>query len=217
MQPYFFPYMGYWQLINAVDKFIILDDVNYIKKGWINRNRINMDDREYMFTLPIKNVSQNKKINEVEIYRDQRVINKILRSFECCYSRSEYFDDNFEFIKKLITYEDNNLSKYLEYHIREMCKYLEIDTEIIVLSQVYNNKLLKGQDRIIDICCTFNADEYINPIGGKKLYSKKEFEHNGIKLNFLDSKSENMYSIIDCMVSFGRCKLRTMLSEYELL
>ena len=72
MQPYFFPYIGYFQLINAVDKFIILDDVNYIKKGWINRNRILLNGKDYLFTIPCEKISQNKLINEVEVIKDEK-------------------------------------------------------------------------------------------------------------------------------------------------
>lgn len=185
MQPYFMPYIGYWQLINEVDVFIILDDVNYIKKGWINRNRILINGQEGYFILPIVKASQNKKINELEIFNPQASKEEIWKKIELSYKKSWQYQDISDIIREVILYDDVNISRYIENSIKQMCSLLNIETEILVSSKIAKDNSLKAQERIIDICKTIGGDYYINPIGGKELYDAKSFCSHGIKLNFL--------------------------------
>ena len=227
MQPYFFPYIGYFQLINAVDKFIIFDDVNYIKKGWINRNRILLQGQEYMFTVPLKKASQNKKINELEISYELNWRNKLLRTIEIAYRRAPLFNDLFPLIIEIISVNENNLSGFLTNSIMKLNAYLNIDTEISKTSDNYVTEKLKGQDKILEICRQEKADEYVNPIGGKDLYNKNEFHERGIKLHLLETdefKYERcgqnfipFLSIIDVMMFNSVNSIKEMLKKYTLL
>lgn len=100
MQPYLFPYIGYFQLLNAVDMFVVFDDVNFIKKGWINRNNILVNRQKYLFTVPLKDASQNKLIKEVQI-ADDGWQEKFLKTVAQSYKKAEFFDEAFALIEKL--------------------------------------------------------------------------------------------------------------------
>jgi hypothetical protein len=185
MQPYLFPYIGYFQLINLVDKFVLLDDVNFINRGWINRNRILVNDEEHIFTIPLKDVSQNKLISETFIVDDEKWKLKMLKTFEMAYKKAPYFKDIFPLISEIIMNKERNIAKYVNHSIIEINHYINIKTEIESSSHKYNNMHLKAEEKIIDICKTEVAGEYINPIGGTELYSVETFLKNNIKLNFL--------------------------------
>ncbi|NLY76517.1 MAG: WbqC family protein [Tissierellia bacterium] len=227
MQPYFFPYIGYWQLINAVDKYIIYDDVNYIKRGWVNRNRILVNGQARLINLKIHKASQNILINETKILIDPIYNKKLLKTIEHSYKKAPYYNEIFPIIERIILQEDENLARYLEFSIKEICKYLCIDTEIIISSSLNKNNHLKGQEKIIEICKILGADEYYNPIGGKELYSYEDFLNEGIKLNFLQTRTVNYkqfdndfvpnLSIIDVMMFNSVDEIKKMLHDYEIL
>lgn len=227
MQPYFFPYIGYWQLLNAVDKYVIYDDVNYINRGWINRNNILMSDKSKMINLPLKHASQNSLINEIEIFEDKKKKEKLLKTIEMVYRKSTYYDVVFPMIESIINYEERNLSRYLQHSINQINKYLSINTELILSSTINKNNILKGEDKIIEICNILQADEYYNSIGGQELYSYEKFMDNGIKLKFLKAnivkyrqfnyKFIPNLSIIDVMMFNSIEDIKKMLDEYELL
>lgn len=181
MQPYFLPYIGYFQLINSVDKFVIYDDVNYIKKGYINRNNILINGKTHTFTLELIKASQNKKINEIEIGANKE---KIFRTIEMAYKKAPVYNEISSLLKNIILYDNHKLSSYLENSIVAICKYLDIKTEIFLSSNIDKNNSLKGEDKIIEICKLLNADEYVNPPGGKDLYKSDNFKINNIKLQF---------------------------------
>lgn len=227
MQPYFFPYIGYWQLINAVEKYVIFDDVNYIKGGWINRNHILMNGESKLISIRLHNASQNKLINQVEVVDDHIYINKLLKSLESNYRKAPCFSNAFPIIKNVIKQDETNLSQYLKFAIEEVCKYLSINTEILVSSNIKKNAELRGQDKIIEICKELGADKYINAIGGQKLYTQRAFKTEGIELKFLKTGDikYNQYknefipnlSIIDVMMFNEPKEIITMLNNYELL
>ena len=114
MQPYFMPYIGYWQLINAVDIFVILDDVNYIKKGWINRNRILINGQEKFFIIPLEKVSQNKKINELDIFQPGQTKKDLWKKIELSYKRADEYDNAAKLLKRVIDEGSIKISKYIE-------------------------------------------------------------------------------------------------------
>lgn len=227
MQPYFFPYIGYWQLINAVDKYVIFDDVNYINRGWINRNRILIDKKAGMINLKLQGASQNKLINEIEILDDPAESKKILKTLESCYRRAPYYNTAIQLIESIISHEEKNLAKYLINSIKQICRYASIETEILVSSSIKKDNSLKGQDKILEICRLLEADEYINAIGGRMLYSHDAFEANNISLKFLQplispyKQFGNEFvpglSIIDVMMFNPPEKIKAMLGEYELV
>jgi len=227
MQPYFFPYIGYWQLINAVDTFVIYDDVNYIKQGWINRNKILENGVAKYFNLLLKKASSNKLINEIAIIDDSKTKKKMLKRLHSCYCNAPYFNESYAIIKKIIYYENNSLSNYLKNHIEKICDYLTINTKIIMSSDLKKDNSLRKQNKILEICQILNEKIYINPIGGKELYKKQEFSYKNISLFFLDTKSINYkqfsnefvpnLSIIDILMFNSEEKVKKLLEEYTLL
>ncbi len=188
MQPYFFPYIGYFQLIAAVDKFVIYDDVNYIKRGWINRNNILVNNQSFLFSIPLISASQNSKINEIKISEDVNWKSKLLKTIELSYKKAPYYQSVFTVLEKVLKGNHEFISQLNTEVIIEVCNYLKIDSKIQVTSTIYGNSNLKGSDRLIDICRIENAKTYINAIGGEKLYNKDVFKQFGIDLFFLNVK-----------------------------
>lgn len=227
MQPYFFPYIGYWQLMNCVDTYIIYDDVNYIKGGWINRNRILINGQPSYFNVQMKGASPLKKINEVEVSDDQVFKRKMLATLKMSYSNAPYFDEIFPLLNDIILNDESNLAKYLEYSIRKIAQYLDINTNIIVSSSIEKNNELKGKEKVLHICNILGANDYINAIGGQELYDYESFEKMGIQLNFLKTNNINYnqynnefvpcLSIIDVLMFNSKEKVKLMLNDYELI
>lgn len=185
MQPYFVPYIGYWQLINAVDLYVIYDDVNYIKGGWINRNRLLINEEAKYFNVQLDGASSNKLINEIGISRNENVIKKNLRIIEAAYGKAPYFKNVYPIIKEILLFETTNLSDYLVNSIEKICQYLCIKTRIIRSSDIPKNNKLHGQEKVLEICKILGAKEYYNAIGGKELYNYSAFKKEGIDLKFL--------------------------------
>lgn len=187
-QPYLFPYIGYFQVINYVDKYIILDDVNYINKGWINRNRILLCNHEHLFTVPLLNASQNKLISEICLVSDPKWKSKFLKTIETAYKKAPEFKKAFPLIEGIINNEDINLSDYISYSLKQLCNYLEIVTPIISSSVPYNTRLLKSQDKILEICRQEGAETYVDTSGATELYKHDAFRNKGMRLEFLKAK-----------------------------
>ena len=227
MQPYFFPYIGYWQLLNAVDKYVIYDDVNYIKGGWINRNRILINKEAKYFNVKLNGASPNKLINEVEISNDNIWQKKLLKTVEENYKKAPFFKEVFPIIEKIIENDEKNLAKYLEFSIKEICKYLDIKTELILSSDLKKDNSLKGKDKVIAICKELKGIEYYNAIGGQELYSFEEFKSNGIELKFLKTEEINYQqfsnefvpylSSLDVMMFNSKEKVKEFLNNYSLV
>ena len=226
MQPYIFPYIGYFQLINAVDKFVIFDDVNYKNKGWINRNNILLNGNPYRFTIPVSKGSQNKFINEIEISSDIKWEEKFFRTLTASYKKAPFFEETISIIKKVIKSDIRSLSNLLRFSILETIDYLSIETEIVESASIYNNCKLKGQERIIDICIEENAQSYINLSGGVNIYDEKKFKSHGIELYFLKTNEVNYIqfsdefipnlSIIDIMMFNDKETIKSFLKSYSL-
>ena len=224
MQPYFLPYIGYWQLINAVDKFVIFDDVNYINKGFINRNKILVNDEPFRFTLELMGVSQNKLINEIQIGNNS---NKILKTIENNYKNSPYFKNIFPLLEDIFHHPKKNLAKFIGYSLEKISNHLHIDTKLIYSSEIEKNNNLKNQEKIIDICKKLNAKEYINLIGGRELYKEEEFILKNIKLYFIDTAITKYYqfsskftpslSIIDIMMFNKNIEIIKMINNFKLI
>lgn len=224
MQPYFVPYIGYWQLLNLVDKYVIYDDVNFIKGGWINRNRILLNNQVAYFNIPMIGASSNKKINEVLVNNDVRLAEKNKRRIESAYSKAPYYAEVKLLLDNILDNKSDNLAEYITASIRMICDYLDIDTEIIVSSELDKNNDLTAQDKVIDICKRLNATEYYNAVGGMELYSYEEFRRNNISLNFLKTNNitykqfqdefEGNLSIIDVLMFNSKEQVKQLLNEY---
>jgi len=227
MQPYIFPYIGYFQLIKAVDKFVIYDDVNFINRGWINRNRILVNGKDSLFTIPLKEASQNKLINEIEVNWDDAWKSKWLKTLEQSYKKAPFFQQVKPIIEQTLGQEKAIFSEIIVENLKLINAYLGITTEIIPSSAIYQNIELKAQNRILDICLQEKANHYINPIGGIELYQKEVFEEKGIQLNFIKSKPvqypqlKNEFvpwlSILDVLMFNSVEQIQTFLDSYELV
>lgn len=216
IQPYLFPHIGYWQLFQEVDKFVILDDVNYIKKGWINRNRIIVNGKEHLFVVPVKEASQNKLIRDLEL-DNKKWQNDFIKTLEYSYKKAPFFNQSFGMIKDCLMNNERNLSKHILNSFLVINKYLGIDVEIIESSSIYHSPF-KSADKIIDICIMEKATNYINSIGGTDLYSGEMFNLHGIKLNFLKCKeSLSRLSVIDVLMNNSQDDTKKMITQYELL
>ena len=227
MQPYLFPYIGYFQLLNSVDKFVIADDFQWRKGGWINRNRILLNNKAFMLTLSLKRRSHYDNILQFEIWPDQRNRKDLLNKIHAAYIKSPYFSTVFPLLKNIVLNGEVNLTEYIKNSLEQICAYLEIDMQFILSSKLKKNHDLRGIDRALEICRVMNAEIFINPIGGINLYDKNVFAAKGITIYFLKT-NEIKYkqfgkefisslSIIDVMMFNSKKDILKMLHEYELL
>ena len=222
-QPKLLPYIGYWQLIYAVDTFVIYDDVNFVKRSFINYNSILINKQQKKFTLELIGASQNKLINEIKVGENS---NKILRTLELNYKKKPYYNLALPVLREIFCQKEKNLAKFIGYSIKKIFKYLEIDKKFIYSSQIDKNNNLKGQFKIIDICQKLNAKQYINAIGGKSLYDREKFLSKGINFNFIETnftKHKNLnnfnanLSIIDIMMNYSKNEILDILNSYKLV
>ena len=227
MQPYFFPYIGYFQLINAVDKFIFYDDVNFINKGWINRNKILLNGKDHFFTLPLKSASQNKLINQIEICENN---NKIIKTIKHAYSKAIYFEDVLPLIRQVIDKIDEmkSISKIAEISVKLVTEYLNINRIFYTSSEDFKfSQDLHGEKRIIAICKKIGADTYINPSGIKGFYNHENFKENGIRLFYIENNIKpyrqfnndfiSHLSIIDVLMFNSIEDVNILLDDYKLI
>ena len=188
MQPYLFPYIGYFQLIKNVDEFIIYDNIQFTKKGWINRNRILVNGKDSYLTLPLKKDSDYLDINERfladgwQIER-KRMLNRLLES----YRRAPFFNEVFPLLESALMYQDKQLFNFIMNSLRLTCEYLAIKTPFIISSQLSIDHDLKSSEKVLALCKARNTTIYINPIGGMELYKKEEFKNKGVELKFIKS------------------------------
>jgi hypothetical protein len=224
MQPYFLPYIGYWQLIHAVDKFVLYDDVNYIKGGWINRNNILANGKKQRFTIRLDDSSSFKLIKEIGILDD---FIKFQKTIQMNYHKAPYFDAVMRIIAEIIGFDKSDTGKFIYNSVRVIADYLGITTELLLSSDLDKDNSLKAQDKVIDICKKLGASEYYNAIGGTDLYSVDVFGENGIDLKFIQTRFtpytqfKNEFvaglSILDIMMFNDAETIQKMLGEYSLV
>tara|TARA_B100002052_G_scaffold290868_1_gene310057 strand:- start:1851 stop:2543 length:693 start_codon:yes stop_codon:yes gene_type:complete len=230
MQPYIFPYIGYFQLINAVDKFVFYDDVKFIKKGFINRNYVLVNNSKKMFTVPCNKISQNKNISEIFVQPEPKRINKILSMIEHSYKKAPYYPKIFPIIESVFLKigQSITISRLAILSIKEVCDYLKINCCFEVSSEFYPETKNKGKiERIIKIASLNHAITYINMIGGKDIYDKEYFFSEGIKLNFLKTNKiiykqfeDNFHpllSIIDVLMFNSKEEVKKMVNNYQII
>ncbi len=225
MQPYLFPYLGYFQLIRAVDTFVVYDDVNFIKGGWINRNYILAQSNRQLFTIPLKGASPNRLINGIEVcgVRNKKNIDTIRQ----CYNKAPQFSDVFPLIENILMQTEQNLARFLDFGLRRVCNYLDLHPRWYISSTFKKDNNLKGQEKILAICEELKITHYINAPGGRSIYDKDVFTSRGIKLSFIQPKTvaysqfgnefvPNL-SIIDVMMFNSKKQCAKLLEEYELV
>ncbi len=192
MQPYFCPHIGYFQLVNAVDIFVFYDDVQYIKRGYINRNTLSNNIR---FTVPVSNASTKNKINEVNINWENIFFDKFQKTLQTVYGKLKNFNNINSMVELLFKDKPRSISELAINSIKTFSRYLDIQTKFLKSSEIDYDKLDNKALNLINICKSQNCNHYINSIGGKNLYKKDFFYDNDIKLNFLKGQVGN--SIID--------------------
>jgi len=229
MQPYIFPYLGYFQLVSAVDKFIFFDDVNFIKKGWINKNKILQHNKILNFTVPLISASQNRKINEIQLYNYQNWRKEFILKIDFCYKKSPNFIQIRALLKHILYMKEFEfISTLAETSVKSICSYLGLNTKFLNSSNlVYNRIDTNGQQKIININKLLNASHYINSINGKSLYENKIFSKYEIKLNFIKmcdivyhQNNPNFFfsnlSIVDILMFNSISQIKCFLNNFKL-
>lgn len=224
MQPYLLPYIGYFQLMKSVDAFVIYDNIQYTKKGWINRNRFLRDGEDVLFSIPLCRDSDYLDVRQRTIASDFDP-RKLLNQFRAAYRRAPYFTAGIETLERVLENEQRNLFGFIFDSIRVVCDRLDIGTRIIVSSTLDVDHSLRGKDKVQAICRAMAADTYINPIGGQELYDRTEFSDQGICLQFLRSGNVEYaqlgapfvpsLSIIDILMFNPSEKIQQFLAEYH--
>jgi hypothetical protein len=228
MQPYFLPCIGYFQLLSSVDKFVIYDNIQFTKKGWINRNRLLLNGADEYFTLPLRKASDYLNVNQRELADSFEVDSiKLLRTIKQRYSKAPHSDQINPLLELILTYKDKNLFNFIFNALNEIMNYLDIETEILISSKIPINHDLKSEDKVIAICKSLKATEYINAIGGLDLYSKSKFLENEIDLKFIkscsieymqyDNKFVPWLSILDVLYFNSKEKTKEYLQQYTMV
>lgn len=222
MQPYFFPYIGYFQLMHAVDTFVFFDDVQYIDRGWVNRNRIPLAGKAAWLTMPVAHAARTLAINQRRYLLDVGA-KQIHQKLDAAYPRRRGVVEA-ELIAELIDFSDPNVANYNANLLTRIAAALEIDCNFLKSSAILGQCSLRGVERLVEICTRLEARQYINPIGGMALYEPRRFAAAGIDLGFISTTSQPStgptgaihYSIIDTLIRSGRSGTRSMLGEYEI-
>lgn len=225
MQPYFFPYLGYFQLMAAVDFFLIFDDVHFIKKGWIHRNYILLNQAAHPFTLPIQKMSQNRLILDHERANPKETVEQQLLLLYHAYHKAPYYAEVMPHLERMLRNEEPNVARYLGHQLETIRDYLGLDTVIHYTSSFENEDHLKKEARLLDLCNRFDAHHYINPIGGKALYDDETFERAGVHLEFLEMQPLSYrqfgdvfvpnLSIIDVLMFNPRARVQQLLDTHS--
>lgn len=228
MQPYFFPYIGYFQLMNAVDEFVVYDNIEYTKKGWINRNRILVNGRGTYISVPLKKDSDYLDIRERRLANSwpierSKFANRITES----YRQAPQFERAYPIVEQCLFFDDANLFNFLFNSLRRIHDYIGIKTPLIVSSTLPIDHALKAEQKVIAICKARQVDTYVNPIGGTALYDKEKFRNEGIALHFLKTEEVRYpqaadsfipsLSIIDVMMYNSREEIFPLLALFQLV
>ncbi len=230
MQPYFMPYIGYFQLINAVDKFVIYDEIEFSKRGWIHRNRFLMNGKPTYFTIGLKKASDylpvvQRELSEQYLTKDRR---KILAQLQNNYRKAPQFNSVFPIIQACLNHPSTNLFEYIFNAIKQICVYIGVTTPLIVSSTVTAaDASLKNKERVIDLVKCLEGDTYINPSGGVDLYDKAEFANEGIDLQFMKANNveypqfkhefQPFLSIVDVLMFNSVEEVQNLLQEYTVI
>lgn len=227
MQPYFFPYIGYFQLLNMVDKYVIYDTAMFSNNKWGFRNRILINGEPGFFRIKTLKASQNKQFNEIKISNDIETKEKIIHNLEYSYAKAPHYSEVMPMLEQFMMADYDNLSEYNVESNRLICNYLGIKTQILLFSELDYDIEQKRQYRIFDVCKILGGNEYINAIGGTELYDFEEFRENGIELAFLKTGDIRYpqfggefvpnLSIIDVMMFNSVPEIQDMLNQYTLI
>lgn len=228
MQPYLFPYLGYFQLLACVDKFVVYDDVAFIKQGWIHRNRILLRGKPHLFTVPVAHGSSFRSIRDTMIAANEwpRWRKRALDTIAQAYARAPHFERTYHLVERTLTLESNSIAELARSSVENVKLMLGLNAELRNSSTMYDNAVLKGQARVLDICRRENAREYVNPVCGRPLYSREAFVQQGLELRFLQAELHPYpqgsgpfvpgLSVIDALMFNGRDELLALLARSRL-
>ncbi len=229
MQPYFFPYIGYFQLIKYVDKMVIYDEIEYTKQSWINRNQILLNHQAHFFSIGIQKASDYLPINQRKLSEQflKKGSKKILAQIENAYRKAPFFKSTFELVKECFYCVHTNLFEYIFFSIQQVCQYLEIQTPLIISSNLDFDNGLKREQKVIAIVQSIDGKKYINPIGGKDLYDSEDFLKEEIRLYFLKTQPivypqfgktfQAFLSIIDVLMFNPLERVQHFLNQFSLI
>ena len=228
MQPYFLPYIGYFHLINSVDEFVIYDNIQYTKRGWINRNRILVNGSDKILTLPLKKDSDYLDVKDrflADSWDKEKI--KMLNQIKSVYKKSPYYNKVLPIINSIFKLPNTNLFEFILGSLHLLNSYLRINTKITISSNINIDHTLKSKDKVIAICKNLNADTYVNAIGGQELYDVQDFKNKGLDLKFIKSPPLNYkqynnefvpwLSILDVLMFNRREDITNYLSKYVLI
>ena len=229
MQPYLFPYVGYFQLLAAADRFVVYDDVQFIKGGWINRNRLLVNGQPWLFTVPLDQPSPNRLISDIELSTAAAWQPKLLQTIAQNYRRAPCFEVVYGLIQEIFSAEAHTIADLVRASLRVLIQYLELSVELILTSSVYGNVSLRAQARVLDICRREGATNYINAMGGQTLYDSEAFQQARVTLQFIQpelaaypqqGKQQGFVaglSIIDLLMNNSRIEAQRLIQYYSLL
>jgi hypothetical protein len=187
MQPYFFPYLGYFHLIDAVDCFVVLDDVDYAKNGWINRNRILINSEVSWFTVPV--YSTGKRLTEKRYALDARFFDTARRKISFAYGNSALLGQILWLFDQWEASQDTRVASVNTMLLQAVCELVGIRKPVFMASSEMSlHRELTGQQRVYEICKQVGASKYVNLPGGATLYSSEEFQLQGLGLRFVESQ-----------------------------
>lgn len=229
MQPYIFPYLGYFQMLKYADLFVLYNDVNFIERGWINRNYILTDKGKSLFTVPLNKASSNKLINEVEVICNNKRFGNILKSIQQNYRKAIYFNEVFPLIEKVFDIDKPiSVDLLAKKSIMMAVNYLNINTTIQFSSNIKYNRDADKVTKLIEIAKYGNAKTVVFPSGSRQLYSDTDFIIHGIKSLAITPRFESYHqvntpnefvpslSIIDILMNVSIEKIHSMLDNIEL-
>ena len=227
MQPYIFPYIGYFQLIKATDVFVFYNDTNFKVRGWINRNRILCNNNEYVFTIGCEKISQNKRICDTKLHFKKKQKKKLLDTIYLNYKKAPYFEPIYDIFYKTINSDVTFIDELAISSVKNICQFLALKKTFKISKNLYSNDNLKGENRLIDICTKEKISKYINLIGGQDIYDKEYFLEKGIELSFLKSNPLSyvqfkspfipFLSIIDVLMFNNKHQTISFLNQYKLI
>jgi hypothetical protein len=226
MQPYFFPYIGYFQLMRAVDLFVLYDDAQYSKGGWVNRNRIRGQTAPAWLTMPVSQGHLELPINRRHYALSGSVAAlQMERRLRASYSTTPGFAEAFPLVAGLLGYGDSNVAAFNANLLVELARALDIRCVFASTSALNDTTHLKGKAKVIDLCGRFGIDHYVNSIGGVGLYDPRDFDNAGVQLSFLRTTAPPVdftggpqhLSIIDTLMHEGIAGSKAHLPQYQLL
>jgi len=233
MQPYFFPYLGYWQLIDAVDCFVLFDEAQYIKQGWVNRNRVLKQGGGWQYIqVPVARHPMEATIHEVRIAPEAdwktALLNK-LAHYKTYKAAAPYFDEIFALVEACLQGDREQSIGALNCRIvRRICEALSIHTEIIVSSEraFDYTGVSEAGDWALAHALQLGASEIVNPVNGISLLNAGKLAANGVRLSALDPPTEvyaqgnapfePALSIIDVLMFNGTEGTRHLLAKRTL-